>query len=283
MSVYLSDNAYGKSHVRFTKVTRRADRHELKEISADIQLRGQFDACYHAGDNSMVLPTDTMKNTVYALAARHAVESVEAFALFMADHFINHPQTPHCESVAITLRESRWNRIQVNGQPHAWAFTSGGDEKRVCTVTRSRNEIKLQGGIENLVVLKTTDSGFINFIRDSYTTLPDTADRIFATSIKATWNYIAGEHDWNAAYDSIRNAIIQTFARHQSLAVQQTLYAMGEAAMGACGAIDEIAFELPNQHRVPMNLEPLGLKNSNEIFITTSEPFGLICGTIKRK
>lgn len=282
MNCQLVDNAYGKSHVRLTKVTRLADRHELKEITADIQLRGAFDACYLAGDNTMVLPTDTMKNTVYALAARHPLDSIESFALFMTDHFLNHPQVKHCESARVTLRESRWNRIDTAGKPHPWAFESAGNEQRCCTVHREREKVTILGGIENLLVLKTTDSAFVDFIRDEYTTLPDTADRIFATSVKATWAYIDETQNWNAAYEAIRDAIVQTFAGHKSLAVQQTLYAMGEAALAACGAISEIEFQLPNQHRIPMNLQPLGIANTNEIFVTTSEPFGLICGTVRR-
>jgi len=283
MSVELSDNAYGKSQVRLTKVTRLADRHELKEIAVDIQLRGGFEDCYFKGDNTAVLPTDTMKNTVYALAAQHPLDSIESFALFMSDHFLNHPQVKHATSVTITMRESRWNRVETAGKAHPWAFVSAGNEKRVCKVHRTREGASVQGGIEDLLVLKTADSEFVDFIRDQYTTLPDTPDRIFATSIKSTWLYADAEQDWNAGYDAVRNAIIQTFAAHKSLAVQQTLYAMGETALAACAGVNEIEFWLPNQHRIPINLAPLGLKNANEIFVTTSEPFGLIGGTIRRK
>lgn len=283
MSTILSDNAYGKSQVRLTKVTRLADRHELKEISADILLRGKFDQCYLAGDNSAVLPTDTMKNTVYALAAQHPIDSVESFALFMSEHFLNHKQLPHCDSAAINLHESRWSRIDSAAGPHPWAFVSAGNERRCCKVTRTRGGVRVEGAIDGLVVLKTTDSGFTGFLRDQYTTLPAVADRIFATSITAKWAYATADEDWNAAYHAIRGAIIDTFAAHKSLAVQQTLYAMGEAALAAYPGISQIELQLPNQHRNPVNLEPLGLKNENAIFVTTSEPFGLICGTVTRK
>ncbi|HRK30782.1 MAG TPA: urate oxidase [Tepidisphaeraceae bacterium] len=282
MNVQLSENAYGKSQVRLTKVTRLPDRHELKEISADILLAGQFDACYLTGDNSGVLPTDTIKNTVYALASSHPLESVEAFALHLCDHFMNHKQIPHCTSATVTLRESRWQRIESNGKPHAWAFSSGGDEKRICIVTRSRNAIEVRGGIEDLVVLKTTDSGFVDFIRDPFTTLVDTTDRIFATTIRATWKYAGHHQEWSQVYDRIRTAILETFSSHKSLAVQQTLYAMGEAALSATASISEIELQLPNQHRIAFNLEPLGLKNANEVFVPTTEPFGMITGTVRR-
>lgn len=285
MSAYLSENAYGKSQVRLTKVTRHPDRHELREFAVDIQLRGGFEPCYLTGDNTMVLPTDTMKNTVYALAAQNDVDSPEAFALLLSGHFLKHPQVPHCTAAEIAIRQDRWDRITAGNAagPHPSAFVSGGAEKRTCRVVREKDKLSVTGGIADLVVLKTADSGFVDFIRDSYTTLPDTADRIFATSIRAEWSYSAGEHDWTGAYDAIRNAIIQCFAAHKSLAVQQTLLAMGEAALAACDAVDQIEIWLPNQHRIPINLQALGLENRNEVFVTTSEPFGLIGGKVCRK
>lgn len=286
MSFELSDNAYGKSSVRLTKVTRLPDRHELKELSVDIQLRGGFDDCYLKGDNTMVLPTDTMKNTVYALAADHGMDSGESFAISLAEHFLKHPQLPHCSSARVEISESRWKRIRdANGRGYPWSFINGGTEKRTCRVTCRRGESSpvVSGGIADLLLLKTTDSAFVDFIRDPYTTLPDTADRIFATAVRATWDFVPGGHDWNNCFDLIRGAMIQTFAAHKSLAVQQTLYAMGEAALSACGAISQIEIWMPNQHRIPMNLQPLGLPNRNEIFVTTSEPFGLIGGTVRRR
>jgi urate oxidase len=285
MSAQLVDNAYGKSQVRLTKVTRLADRHELKEIDVDIQLRGAFDACYTAGDNRGVLPTDTMKNTVYALAAQHPLDSVESFAAALAGHFLNHPGLAHCSSARVGIRESRWKRIHDSaGKEHPWSFVNGGTEKRTCAVTRSRGGTdEFVGGIDDLQLLKTTESAFKDFLHDPYTTLPDTDDRIFATTVRATWRYNSSKSDWNAAFDSIRHALMVTFAGHMSLSAQQTLLAMGEAAIQACGDIDEIEIWLPNQHRIPFNLKPLGLENRNEIFVTTAEPFGLIGGTVRRK
>lgn len=284
MSAHLSDNAYGKSNVRLTKVTRLPGRHELREFSVDIRLRGGFEQCYLTGDNTMVLPTDTMKNTVYALAAQNEVDGPEAFALLLSRHFLEHPQVPHCTSAEIVVRQDRWDRIvdRTTGSEHPWAFVSGGAEKRTSRVARERGAVSLVGGIVDLLVLKTTDSGFVDFIRDAYTTLPDTADRIFATSIKADWTYLPGEHDYNACHASIRAAMLQCFAGHKSLAVQQTLLAMGRAAIDACESIEQVEIWLPNQHRIPINLQPMGLQNCNEIFVTTSEPFGLIGGTVRR-
>jgi urate oxidase len=286
MTAHLSDNAYGKSRVRVTKVQREpAGRHELFEFDIDIQLRGAFDPCYLSGDNTGVLPTDTMKNTVYAMAAQHRIESAEQFALLLSGHFSVHPQLPHLSDVRIDLRQARWKRVRdQNGNEHPWSFVNGGTERRTCRVERGRSgsSAAVWGGIEDLLLLKTSDSAFVNFVRDAYTTLPDASDRIFATTVRATWKYAPGDQDWNGANAAIRAALIDTFAGHKSLAVQQTLFAMGEAALAACAGIEEIEIWMPNQHRIPLDLRPLGLENRNEVFITTSEPFGLIGGTIRR-
>ena len=133
-----------------------------------------------------------------------------------------------------------------------------------------------------MVVLKTAKSGFVGYIRDEYTTLKETTDRIFATSVQANWLYNQQEVEWNESFQSVRQAPIETFAQHDSLSVQQTLYAMGEAALAACPSMEEISLTMPNQHRLLVNLEPFAMENKNEIFVATSEPYGLISGTIRR-
>jgi urate oxidase len=191
-------------------------------------------------------------------------------------------------SADIRIEETLWNRIDINGKPHDHAFIGGNNEKRTCRAKITRDEKHpdgvtiLRGGISGMMVLKTTKSGFVGYIKDKYTTLKETTDRIFATAVDATWNFTNVSADFNRAYDSIRGAMVRVFAEHDSLAVQQTLYAMGEAALAACDVIDEISLTMPNQHRLLVNLQPFGMENQNEIFVATSEPYGLIAGTIRR-
>ena len=277
----LSDNSYGKSNIRLTKVVRRGEQHHLSEMNVSITLHGEFTRCYTHGDNSMVVPTDTMKNTVYALAKKHSFDSIEGFAKILAKHFVD--GFSHISEANVEIRETLWDRITYNGKPHAHSFIGGSVETRNCSVEHSRNRTIIQGGIDGMSVLKTTRSGFVNFIKDPYTTLKETTDRIFATIVQAQWNYSSADADFNACYNSIRQAIVRVFAEHDSLAVQQTLFAMGEAALAACGQIDQISFVLPNQHRLLVNLQSFGMDNANEIFVPTSEPFGDIRGTVRRK
>jgi urate oxidase len=277
----LSFNSYGKSAVRLTKIVRKGSLHELFEIDAAIQLSGSFQPAYTDGDNRNVIATDTMKNTVYVLAKENAFESVEEFALVLARHFIsNYAQV---QQTTVTLLQSTWSRIVVDGRPHDHAFTSAGPQQRRAQVTLTRDgSPSLIGGVRNMLVLKTTASEWRDFHSDRYRTLKDTSDRIIATRIDADWTYNTLAISFNAASDLITRAILETFATRHSLGVQQTLMDMGNAALAACDAIERIHFELPNMHRIPFNLEPFGLKFENDIFVATDEPFGLIKGTVAR-
>jgi urate oxidase len=274
----LTWNRYGKSHVRLVKVRRSRDPHEIVDLTIDVQLEGAFEPVYVAGDNSPCVATDTMKNTVYAFARQDPIDQVEAFAGRLADHFFAKPAV---ERVRISAIEHRWERLSVGGRPHPHAFVQPGGEQWTAVVTRDASGTEVTAGIANLVVLKTTDSAFAGFPRDEYTTLPETEDRILATSVGASWKYHAGSTEF-AARDRIRGALVETFAAHESHSVQHTLYAMANAALDACRDAEEITLSLPNRHHVLVDLKPFGLDNPNEIFVATDQPYGLIEATVTR-
>jgi len=278
-------NRYGKSRVRLVKVRRQSagpDRehepHEIVDLTIDLQLEGAFDAVYVEGDNASCHATDTMKNTVYAFARRDPIAHVEAFALRLAEHFIAKPAVSR---VRISAVEHRWDRLSVAGRPHPHAFVQSGGEQWTASVTRVADRSDVVSGVTNLIVLKTTDSAFAGFPRDEYTTLPETNDRILATSVAASWHYRDRRVDFSNR-DRIRSALVETFAAHDSRSVQHTLYAMGNAALAACGEIDEITLTLPNRHHLLVDLTPFGLDNPNEVFVATDQPYGLIEATIRR-
>jgi urate oxidase len=278
----LTHNSYGKSAVRLTKVVRKGAVHELFEIDAAIQLEGDFDAAYRDGDNRNVVATDTIKNTVYVLAKENEFDSVEQFALILARHFV--ATYAWVSKAAVEMKQSAYSRIVVDGRPHDHAFTSAGPQCRYARASHTRDVVReeLVGGVRDLVVLKTTASEWRDFHADRYRTLKDTRDRIMATKVDADWAYNSTTADFPAAARAIDDAILTTFATQHSLGVQQTLLAMGEAALAACGAIDSISFQLPNLHRIPFNLEPFGLTFENDVFVATHEPYGLIKGTVTR-
>jgi urate oxidase len=281
MSSTLTHNAYGKSGVRLTKVTRHSDRQEFKEITVNVQLEGDFALSYMTGDNSMLVATDSMRNTIYVLAAEHPLVDIEGFGRSLAKHFLD--KYPQVSGSGVHIVEHLWQRIVTEGKPHAHSFVSSGNEKRTTTIHATRKNLEIESGIENLVVAKTTDSKFSGFIRDEYTTLADTEDRIFATNMEITWIYSSAPADYNKCYETIRQIALDVFAAHFSLAVQQTLNEIGEAVLKAVDQVQEITIAMPNQHRLAFNLEPLGKQNKNEIFYSVDEPFGLVTGTLTRK
>ena len=282
MPFELTHNAYGKAAVRLTKVVRRGARHELFEIDAAVELEGDFAAAYTEGDNRNVVATDTIKNTVYVVAKRNDFDSIETFGLLLGRHFL--ATYPQVTKATIELTQAIWRRIDVDGKPHDFSFTSGGRQKRWTRVIAPRADIPptVHGGVRDLQVLKTTSSEWRDFHADEYRTLKDTSDRILATSIDADWLFNELDVTFAIADVAIETAILKTFATQHSLGAQHTLQAMGEAALEACAAIDSISFVLPNMHRIPFNLEPFGLKFENDVFVATSEPHGLIRGTVSR-
>jgi urate oxidase len=274
----LSWNRYGKSRIRLVKVRRSPDSHDIVDLTLDVQLEGAFEPVYIDGNNQSCLATDTMKNTVYALARQDPIAHMEAFALRLADHFL---AVPEVSIARVSAVETPWTRLSAGGRPHPHAFVQAGGEQWTAVVTRDKHAATITSGVTNLVVLKTSDSGFSGFPRDRYTTLPETDDRIVATSLTATWTYRTGTDDF-AARDRIRAALVETFAAHESRSVQHTLYAMGEAVLAACADVTETTLTLPNRHHLLVDLKPFGLDNPNDVFVATDQPFGLIEATIRR-
>ncbi|HWQ35144.1 MAG TPA: urate oxidase [Blastocatellia bacterium] len=282
MSVILAQNNYGKSRVRMVKVARHGERHDLQDVTVSIAFEGDFAAAHTAGDNSRVLPTDTMKNTVYALAGQTAdLEEIEAFALRLAEHFLKH--NPQASRVSIEIAEGQWGRIAVGGRPHQHAFVKSSDEKRTTRISATRDGVTIESGLTDLLILKTTGSGFEGFLRDQFTTLKETSDRILATSVKATWQYDSPSVPFGTVWRGVRQLILETFAEHDSRSVQQTLYAVGETVLNSYAEITEIVLSLPNKHCLPVDLSPFGLENRNEIFLPIDEPHGLIEARLRRE
>ena len=274
----LAWNRYGKAHVRLVKVRRRRDPHDLVDLSIDVQLEGAFEPVYANGDNRLCLATDTMKNTVYAFARNDDIAHVELFAERLAAHFAEQPAVTR---VRIAADEYPWQRATVGGQPHPHAFYRPGGEHWTAVVACDGDGTHVSAGVTDLVLLKTTDSGFSGFPRDRFTTLSETTDRILATSVTASWRYRVGMRDFGVR-DRVRQALIETFAAHDSRSVQHTLYAMAETALDVCADITEITMSLPNRHHLLVDLTPFGIDNPNEVFVATEEPFGLIEATVRR-
>src|ERR1043166_8498779 len=281
MSAVLGANSYGKSAIRLVKVVRTGDRHEIRDFTVDVALEGVFERAHTAGDNSMVLPTDTMKNTVYAKAREHPVREPEDFARVLLEHFLN--ASSAAARARVRVAEHSWRHVDVDGRPHDTTFERAGGEQRMAEVSLARGaEPRVCAGIDRLLVLKSAHSAFAGYPRDRYTTLRETDDRILATSISTKWRYRDGAASYGALFAGVRRALLAAFAEHDSKSVQHTLYAMGQRVIDTCGEVDEVSITMPNKHHLLVDLLPFGLDNPNEIFVSTSEPYGLIRGTVSR-
>lgn len=276
----LGHAAYGKSKVRLVKVSRQGDRHEVRDLTIAIRFEGDYDRSYVAGDNSDVLPTDTMKNTVYALAAERRVEEPERFGMALSTHFLERNRL--LRRVRIDLVQHHWSRLSVGDRERGHAFVRSGPETRTATVQATREATVVGSGVRRLVVLKSKGSAFAGFLRDEYTTLAETRDRILATSMTASWKYRDPEIDFGPAWQAIRRTLLEVFAEHDSLSVQHTLYAMGQAVLDGVSDVQAIRLVMPNKHHIPIDLSRFNLENRNEIFVATDEPHGLIEATLVR-
>ena len=271
---------YGKAKVRVMKLTRTGAQHSLKELEVSVMLQGDFDASYTRADNRLVVPTDTMKNTVYALAREKLGTETEEFGLALGEHFLKtYPQVQRAE---IGLSERGWERMSVGGQPHTHAFVQKNTARMFAQVACARIESSVESGIADLLILKTTGSGFEGYAQDKFTTLTPTKDRIMATKLRATWAYAKRPAKYSAANGNILEAMLAVFADNYSPSVQATLFQMGEAALAAAQEISKVTLAMPNKHCLLVNLAPFGLDNPNEIFVPTDEPHGQIEGTVTR-
>jgi urate oxidase len=276
MAVVLGHNQYGKAENRVVRVFRDRDPHELVDYNVSVALSGGQEPAHLSGDNSVTLPTDTQKNTVYAFAKEdEVVAQPESFGIRLARHFVDN--TEPITRARVKLEAYPWSRLN---NPHA--FVRDGRYVRTATVTCDGPAAWVVSGVRDLVVLKTTDSEFWGYIQDRYTTLAPTTDRIMATSLVAQWYHTSEDVDWGKSFETVLSALQDTFAGHHSLALQHTLYEMGSAVRGAQPQIAEIRFSAPNKHHFVYDLARFGLENDNEVFHADDRPYGLIEATVRR-
>jgi len=280
--IELAENRYGKSRVRLMKVTRSSECNDLREWTVQVLLTGDFDSAHYEGDNSKILPTDTMKNTVYSVARNSSATSMEDYAKELVDFLLG--RNPQVSAVSVKVEGAMWKRLTVDGKPHPTSFMRGSDEVQTTAVSREQaGEFSIHSGFNNLVVMKTADSGFEGYIKDELTTLKETGDRLFCTAVSAEWLYATTVLDFDATRKTLRETMLKAFAEHKSKSVQETLYAMGKSALERVAEVDRIDLTMPNKHCLLVDLSRFGQDNPNDIFVPTDEPAGHIEARVRRK
>ena len=276
----LTKARYGKGRVRVLRLARDGERHAVRELSLTVLLDGDFGAAWTRGDNRQVVATDSIKNIVNITAARHVEAETEAFVGHVAALFLE--RYAQVASVSIEALETRWLRRDVDGRPHAHTFTLDGNGQPFVRLVADRQGAVLQSGLRGYTLMKTTQSGWEDFVDDEFRTLPDTGDRICATSMDATWTWTTPPEDPVAANAAVLDTMIAEFATTYSAGVQDSMYRMGEAVLAARPDIAEIGFAMPNKHYIPMNLAAFGIDHGGRVFLPTDEPHGQIEATIGR-
>lgn len=274
MTIQLGPNQYGKAETRLVHVVRDGERHEITDLNVSTSLSGDLSDTHLTGDNAKVIPTDTQKNTVFAFAKEHGVGEIEEFGLHLARHFVT-TQEP-IQRARVNVEQFTWDRLG----PHS--FQRSGVETRTATVTYDSEQATVVSGLQDLVVLNSTDSEFWGYPRDRYTTLKETNDRILATAVNARWRHATADGDWGKSYAEVRRHLVEAFVQTHSLSLQQTLYAMGERVLQNRPEIAEVRLSLPNKHHFLVDLEPFGLINDNEVYYAADRPYGLIEGNVLR-
>jgi urate oxidase len=294
MTIVLGENRYGKAETHVVRIGREGPEHSIKDLTVSVALSGEMEQVHLSGDNAAVLPTDTQKNTVFAFAQKYGIETAEHFAVLLAQHFVD--SQPTIRRARVEVAEHLWERIRPWGgrrephaaQEHGHSFVRSGRETRTAVVHYDGQQTHVVSGLEDLVVLNSTDSEFHGFIKDEYTTLPETRDRVLATAVSARWRRAETDGaeiraaDFDGDYDVARAAMLEAFAETYSLSLQQTLYAMGSRVLLECPGVCEVRFALPNRHHFTVDLQPFGLANPNETFYAADRPYGLIEGTLLR-
>jgi urate oxidase len=279
--IVLGQNNYGKSENRVFKVKRDTERHEIWDLDVRVALGGDFDVAHYEGDNSGLLATDTMRNTVYALAKNHLTGSIEDFGLRLVDHFLE--AGPTVTSCWVEITQFLWNRIEANGQPHEHSFVRQRGERKAKVSGDEGGNRRVEAGMGDVYVLKTTESGWEGFVRERFTTLPETNDRILATIVTSKWVYNTTDADFDRLWQGVMDQTLTTFTDHYSPSVQNTLWRMGEAVLRKFPEIEKIWYSFPNVHHIKYNLERFGMENENEIFHATQDPYGQIEGWVERR
>ena len=280
----LAAHQYGKAETRVVRIYRDAAQHQIRDLNVSTCLRGDFADAYLYGDQARVLPTDSQKNTAYAFALERGVTDIETFALALARHFAD--EFEPVRSARIDVEEYEWERVRVAGDDHPHAFIRANKEARTTSVTvegrGTEQRVWVLSGLRDLVLLKSTGSEFAGFLRDRYTTLAETHDRVMATALTACWRHMRPKGPWDVLHASVRQVLVERFATLHSRALQESLWEMGKAVLATHGEIAEIRLSAPNKHHFLVDLSPFGLVNRGEVFHADDRPYGLIQCAVER-
>jgi len=293
-SFKILDSNYGKAGVRILHVSKQGPRHSIRELEVDTRLTLASTKDYERGDNTDIIATDSQKNTVYILAKQYGIGTPEEFGLLLATHFLS--QYPWVLKANITLNTHPWQRIlDTKGRSHDHAFISSPQVERSANVVFEKGQAPVvSAGLNGLRVLKTTQTAFKNFVRDEYRSLPDADDRLFSTVVAGRWVYSRLVKDYDAAFETVKAAILEGFAGPAeggvfSPSVQNTQNIIQKDVLKKIPEVSEIGLAMPNAHyfdfdfsKFPLLKEALERPGLGSVYYPVDKPSGMIVSTLGR-
>ena len=276
----LVGKTYGKGRVRVMRVHRDGERYEVRELTVKAMLQGDFARAFTDRDNSTSISTDTIKNVVNVVAHENLALPTELFCQAVAQRLLD--GYSQIEKTVVSGHETKWTRLAVAGVPHPHSFTLDANGKPFAEVMATRSSVETISGIDGFTFMKCTASGWDRYVKDRYTTIAETRDRMAATSMVSSWRWSRRPPDYGSANARVLDTMLEVFATTYSESMQDSLYRMGEAALAAVPQIQEISLACPNKHYLLVSLSPFGLDNHNQVFLPTDEPHGQIECTVGR-
>ncbi|KAJ7203182.1 hypothetical protein C8J57DRAFT_1441631 [Mycena rebaudengoi] len=242
---------------------------------------------YAEADNSVVVVTDSnlAKISPHVLIPKR-------FALHLGTHLVS--KYAHTHKAFVTVEQLRWSHISILGQQ---------DDKRTVSVevgtSKGKDKItaSVTAGISDLLVLKTTESPFSNFVDD----------RILSTSVDLSYKFapieiksptggvhypmstkiVPGIVCDTTVPSKARKVTLETFATNNCASVQATLCLMAQRLIAENAHVQSASYALPNKHYISVYISYLGVENISmskaEVFMPIAAPSGLITATATRK
>lgn len=282
MTIELAQNSYGESRIRLLRLMRRGGLHEVKDLTLDVRFEGDFDASHRQGENRAILPSETIKNTVYVLSRQYPAEAIEEFAFHLTEHFLTY--NPQVTLVDIRISERPWSHITIGDKGHASAFVANANERRTTHIIARREKVILHSGLEDLQLMKTAGFSFRGFLRDPYTTLQENQQRILRASLTANWAYSSPEPEmpFSTIWHGARKTLLETFAAHEAKSLQHLLYALAQAVLENFEAMTEIHLHVLDNYCPAVDLKSFGMDNDNELFVPVEESQGAASLVLRR-
>lgn len=266
----LSSHSYGASHIPLLRITRRGDRHDLRDLVIGVGVEGDVADAFTRGDNALLLPSDTLRNTAHAIARDETLAEIEHIGMALAGHFMSHQ--PQFTRVRIDLAEQPWARLPVGGRAQGQAFTTSNSERRTAVVTSNGSRMSVVAGLDDFTIMKTGGAAFEGYLADQFTTVASAPERVLSVTAAASWTYVHDEVPFGVTWHAIRQLLIEAFVEHHSRSAEHTAHAMADMVLASYVDVGDVTVRLRQRSLPLVELEKFGIENGRVLFQPEEAP-----------